>query len=79
MDLYWSGKAEQKTVYFSRTIPVFNIRHDTVLANGLDVSVQVLATLSLELSASAQVSLWSQSANVQCDNAGALIIIYKVR
>ena len=67
------------TPYLTGTFQLIWYEKEASLANGQRLRMQVSGTLSLELGASAQVSLWTQSANVQADNHATLTIIYSLR
>ena len=78
MDHYWSGRLEKRTSYLTGTMALFNEKEDVLLANGLKLEIHLLATLSLDLSASAEISLWTQSGQVQFNNAGAVTFMSRI-
>ena len=68
MDLYWSGRAEKMTSYLAGTFALVNEEREEELGNGVRARVRVLGTVALDLAARADLSVWSQSGDITCDN-----------
>ena len=56
------------TSYLAGTFALLNEEREEELGNGVRARVRVLGTVALDLAARADLSVWSQSGDITCDN-----------